>query len=558
MQRKLEALAADRHDLLVVGGGIAGAWIAWEATLSGLKVALIEKGDFCGATSANSSTILHGGLRYLQQADLPRMRVSINERRILLSVAPHLTRPLPCAIPTYKELKHSRPVLRAGLALADSIGFDRNKGLPASRRLGAGRLLDMDELAVAVPGLEQSGVTGGALWYDGQVTSPARLVLAILQSANDKGAALANYVEASGPIRVATGQGQSVTGVAARDLLTGQRFQIDARMVVDATGPWAGHLAAQLPEVGERHLPPLCGAMNLVVRRPAVDRRSHSQTVLGGRMEDGQGGTRFLFAVPWQEHLFFGTRYFRHDGGPDRFAVSENDVTELLEWIGRAFPHLGVKRADISHVQAGLLPAERQVAEGEEPTPIRHHRIIEHHKTDGVPGLITVITEKLTTARYVAEQVVGRVLSSLQRTGPTGRSAQLPVFGGSMDDVDRFVDEAAACPLFANVPQETARGFAAHYGSAFRQVLEHLPKSSQQPDEAALLSAGTAYAVHHEMAETLHDVALRRTYLGGADTPPDEVLEVMARRMGRERRWDDERIAAEIAAVRAPLYAEKG
>jgi len=364
MQRNLEALSASRHDLLVVGGGIAGAWIAWEAALSGLKVALIDKGDFCGATSANSSTILHGGLRYLQQADLPRMRISINERRILLSVAPHLTRPLPCAIPTYRELKHSRTTLRAGLALADCIGFDRNKGLSSSRRLGAGRLLDMDELAIAVPGLERSSVTGGALWCDGQVTAPARLVLAILQSASDKGVALANYVEASAPILTATAHGQSVTGVAARNLLSGQCFQIDARMVVDATGPWAGHLAARVPGVGARHLPPLCGAMNLVVRRPSVDRRSHSQTALGGRMSDGRGGTRFLFGVPWQEHLFLGTRYFAHDGAADRFTVSESDVTELLEWISQAFPNLGIKRADVSHVQAGLLPAERRAPDG--------------------------------------------------------------------------------------------------------------------------------------------------------------------------------------------------
>jgi len=549
MQRNVEALAATRHDLLVVGGGIAGAWVAWEATLAGLKVALIEKGDFCGATSANSSTILHGGLRYLQQADLPRMRQSITERRNLLSVAPHLTRPLPCVVPTYRELKHSRPVLRAGLLLTDFIGLDRNRGLSESRRLGSGRLVDREELALAAPGLEPSAVTGGALWYDAQVTSPARLVLAILRSANSEGAAVANYVEALAPICVDRPGGRRVTGVEARDLRTGRSVGIDARMVVDTTGPWAGYLAAQIPELGDRHLPPLCGGMNLVVRRPSVDRALHSETAWGGRIELDGGGSRFLFAVPWQDHVFFGTRYFHHEGTPDRLAVSEGDVSELLDSIRQAFPALGVQRADVTAIHAGVLPAEEQGAVGIEPTPIRHHRVIEHRETDALAGLITVVTEKLTTARHVAEEVVRRVLGELERTGPMGRSARVPVCGGDVEDLGQFLDQALSDSLFTNVSPATARGFVAHYGSEFRRVLEYLPGSSPQPDEAGLWSAGAAFAIEEEMPETLSDLALRRVYLGRAESPSGKALEVLARLMGRGQGWDDERIAVEIAAV---------
>jgi glycerol-3-phosphate dehydrogenase len=557
MERSLEALAERSHDLLIVGGGIAGAWMAWEASLAGLKVALVDKGDFCGATSANSSTILHGGLRYLQQADLTRMRKSIQERRVLLSVAPHLTRPLPCAIPTYKGLKHGRATLGAGLLLADVIGFNRNYGLPAGRRLKAGRLLNREVLSDAVPGVECGGVTGGALWYDGQVTAPGRLVLAILQGASKEGAALANYVEAIAPTSVATQSGRQVTGLEVHDRRTGQQFSVEARMVVDATGPWAGHLASRVPGIDERHCPPLCGGMNLVVRRPGLDRGTFDQAAWGGRMATGDGGSRFLFAVPSGDSLFFGTRYFEHQGPPDSLTVSEQDVGCLLQWINETFPTLRLQRREVIHVHAGLLPAEPYAGSSAEPVPLRHHQIIEHQKEDGVLGLMTVVTEKLTTARSVGVEVVGRVLSLLGRAGPTGRSAERSVWGGDMEDVERFLEQAVACPMFSNVSRETARGFATHYGSEFGRVLEYLPPATLQPDEGDLLSAGAAFALRHEMAQTLSDVALRRVYQSGGGVPADKALEILARRMGRERCWDEERVAAEVAAMDTATYSEK-
>ena len=557
MQRSLGTLAAERHDLLVVGGGIAGAWVAWEAALSGLKVALIEKGDFCGATSGNSSTIPPGGLRYLQQADIPRMRHSIQERRTLLKVAPHLTRPLPCVVPTHGAWTHSRAVLRAGLLLTDSIGLDRNRGLPTRRRLNAGRLLDRDELALAAPGIDLDEMTGGALWDDAQVTAPARLVLAVLRSASERGASVANYVEALTPAQTETRDGQQVTGVQARDQLTGRRFEIDARVVVDATGPWAGRLAARIPGLGEQHLPPLCAGMNLVVRRPGIDRGPYRDAAWGGLIHPEGGSARFLFAVPWQDQVIFGTRYAAYTETPDRLTVAAEDVDALLDSIAEAFPRLRVQREDIIRIHAGVLPAEAPVASGMEPTPIRRHRLIEHHKTDRVGGIVTVVTEKLTTARHVAEEVVGRVLSSLGRTASTGASARMPVTGGDIDDMEQFLDEAVNHPQLTNVSRETARGFAGHYGSEFERVLEHLPDSPQLPDESALFCAGASFAVQHEMAESLSDVALRRVYLGPGGAPPDEVLEILAHRMGQDRSWDDERMAAELASLQTKPLKEK-
>ncbi|MBA2564901.1 MAG: FAD-dependent oxidoreductase, partial [Gemmatimonadetes bacterium] len=210
MRRNPGALAGREFDLVVVGGGIFGVCAAWDATLRGLSVALLEKTDFAHATSANSYKMIHGGIRYLQHGDVVRLRESSGERRALLRIAPHLVHPLPIVIPTYGHAFQGKELLAAGMLAYDLLTLDRNRGIgAANRRIPRTRLLPREEVLRLFPGLEPRGLTGGAVFHDGQMYNPPRLGLAFVRSAVEGGAVAANYVEAAAFL----GGDSRVTGV---------------------------------------------------------------------------------------------------------------------------------------------------------------------------------------------------------------------------------------------------------------------------------------------------------------------------------------------------------
>jgi glycerol-3-phosphate dehydrogenase len=225
MRRDLTTLAGSTFDLLVVGAGIHGACIAWDASLRGLSVALLDRGDFGAATSANSLRIIHGGLRYLSRVDFPRMLESIRERSILLRIAPELVVPLPVLVPTYRKISRGKAAFGMALRINDLVSLRRNRGLRPDRILSSGRLVGREECLGHFPWFPREGLTGGALWYDATVRHPERLTLGFVRSAAERGAIPANYVEVN---RIVV-QGGKVHGVAVTDVDTGSRFEVQAR-----------------------------------------------------------------------------------------------------------------------------------------------------------------------------------------------------------------------------------------------------------------------------------------------------------------------------------------
>src|SRR5688572_9478977 len=225
MRRNLTDLGGTEHDLLVIGGGIQAACIAWDAALRGLRVALVERDDFGAATSANSLRIVHGGLRYLAHGDLARMRESIRERSALLRVAPGLVEPLPVLVPTGPAGVPGKAAFGAALALTHLLSLNRNHRLDPARRIAAGRILSRAECVRLCPVLDGDDITGGALWYDARMARPERLTLAFVASAADAGAQVANYAEAE-TFEVSGG---TVRSVGVVDRLTGRRYAARAR-----------------------------------------------------------------------------------------------------------------------------------------------------------------------------------------------------------------------------------------------------------------------------------------------------------------------------------------
>jgi len=231
MKREVGALACETFDLVVVGGGIFGACAALDAAERGLKVALLERGDLCGVTSAHSYKMIHGGIRYLQHADIVRIRQSSAARRSFLRMVPHLAHPLPIVVPTYGHFNmKGRQVLKAGMAIYDALTFDRNRDLDdPQRRIPNHWFLSRDEALRRYTGLAEEGLSGAGVFCDGQMYNPPRIVLSLARAAYELGANIASYTEA---ISLVVRNGQ-VVAVEARDHVSGDVFEIRTSMVLN-------------------------------------------------------------------------------------------------------------------------------------------------------------------------------------------------------------------------------------------------------------------------------------------------------------------------------------
>jgi len=299
MKRDLEKLSNEKYDVIVIGAGIYGVASAWDATLRGLKVALIEKGDFGGATSANSLKTIHGGLRYLQNLDIKRMRESIHERMVLMHIAPNLIYPLPVLMPTYSYKLKSRPALAAALIANDIVGFDRNGLNDPHKYMPRGRTMSSKKLKQLIPGYDKYNLNGGALWYDCQCYNTERLALSYVLSAIHTGADGANYVKATGFLL----KDQKATGVKVEDQLTGERFDIQGKMIVNDGGPWVDKILANLNGKTPPQKFNLSSALNIIVDRDIMgDYAAGLSGPFKHTFADGSeyNAFRILFFAPWR------------------------------------------------------------------------------------------------------------------------------------------------------------------------------------------------------------------------------------------------------------------
>jgi glycerol-3-phosphate dehydrogenase len=394
MTRDPVRLSGRTFDVLVVGGGIYGLTIAYDCAQRGLSAALIERGDFGSGSSFNHLRTIHGGLRYLQTLDIGRARESLRERRTFARIAPVAMRPQPFVLPLYRSLTRGKMALRAGFALDRLIAFDRNQDVPAALQLPGGTVLPRAETLRRFPNLATPALTGAAMWYDYVSIESDRLTFSFAAAAVHHGAELANYVEAEAPLREAG----RVTGVHAVDRPSGRRFDIGARVTVNAAGAGVNHW---LGATGEASIP-LLTAMNLVTRREA------GYVAIGGRGASG----RNLFLSPWRNRALFGTWESNRLAdasrtGADVVHVAEADVAAFVQEINQAFPSMALTLADVTLVHRGLVPAATKAGK----VALESNERIQ----DRTDGLITVAGTKYTTARAVAQRVTDLVFQKLGR-----------------------------------------------------------------------------------------------------------------------------------------------
>jgi glycerol-3-phosphate dehydrogenase len=542
VRREPAALADGVWDVVVVGGGIHGACVAWDAVLRGLTVCLVEQDDFGSATSSNTMKIVHGGLRYLQHGDVRRMRESIRERRTLLRIAPHLVQPLPVLVPTYGHGWRGREALSVALALNDLVGFDRNAGLADAQRVPPGRTMSRAEWRRLVPDLETPDMTGAALFYDAQVYNSERLLLAFLRSAAKAGAVLANYLPVTGFLLGPDG----VEGVRATDRLTGERVAIRARTVVNAAGPWVERvlgLASPAPGLGAS----FAKALNVVTRRRLSPYAVGFPARSGYRDRDSLvvRGTRLLFVVPWRDVSLVGTWYAPHQGAPGGSVVTEADVACFVREVNASCPALGLTLDTVDFVHGGLVPMSGTDPVTGDPRLAKQGRVVDH-APEGLPGLFSIVGVKYTTARLVAERVVDRLFLHLRRPAPPSLSARVPLHGA-----DRAGPAGTAClELTGGLDREGLARLVRTHGGAHGEVLAHLDRGAAA-DPLAVVRAETRHAVRCEMAQTLGDVVFRRTEIGTAGDPGLDVLGACARTAAVELGWNADRLQEEVHDVRA-------
>jgi glycerol-3-phosphate dehydrogenase len=364
--RDLDALAGTVHDILVIGGGIYGLAIANEAARRKLRVALVDAGDFGAATSFNHQKTAHGGLRALQSGRLDRARDSIRERRALARMAPRLLRPLPFIVGTYRSVVKNRLALRLAFRIDRWLGRHRNDAVEPELHLPPPRLTSRAATLKLFPGVRAERLTGGAMWYDYQIVETDRLAMAFAESADARGARLANYAEATAPLR-ANG---AISGVRVRDRLTGVEVDVGARLTINAAG---AHAAEIMRAFGVSRECLFVKAMNLVTSRPASD------IALAAPARDG----RMLTLVPWHGRALIGTSQSPDFKTPGDLPVSGAEVDAFIAEINEAFPALKLMRDEVLLVHHGIVPAQRGRAGRADLLPAP--RILDHAR-DGASG----------------------------------------------------------------------------------------------------------------------------------------------------------------------------
>ena len=520
MYRDLDALTSHTFDLLVVGGGIHGLMAAWDASMRGLRVALVERHDFGGRASFHHHRTLHGGLRYLQSGNIARLRTSVRERRTWAHIAPHLIERQAFAIEAGTSRGKPATLLRLGFALDAVLTADRNRDLIGDLRLPPGRI-DTDGRHDTGDLLDDTGPL--AVWHDYRTAHAERLTLGVGINAVRAGACLANYVDAIEPIR----DGRKVVGIAARDLVHGHPLTISARVVLNATGAEGGRMMAAF---GVRRAPPLVKAMNIVTTRPAP------ALACGASTSDG----RLLFAVPVQGRLSIGTWHGPRPCGADAWLVTGEELDAFLADVNQAFPSLHLGLDDIALVHRGVVPA--RVRGGR--VQLADSPVLREHRHDGVDGAITLMGVKYTTARALAEQAVTLVTAQLGRHAPPQTASRpLPGFNptGVAPPVGGFDDECwghlQRC--YGDQAPRVA-GLATANPMLAERLTPRLPVTGVQVVEA----------IRNEMALSLEDVVLRRTGLGSAGYPGDEAIvrvEAIAR---DELGWNSARVRDEVQGLK--------
>jgi len=520
---------ADHFDVLVIGGGVNGLATAWDASLRGLKVAIVDKDDWGSGTSSWSSRLVHGGLKYLEHYEFGLVYESLRDREWLLRAAPHLVKPLAFIMPFYGSNKNPKWLLRLGMLVYDILSV--GKSVPNHRGFSRARTIERE------PGIVREDLQGSGVYYDAQVAYAERLCVELMLAATAAGAVAVNYAQVDSLMT----EGDRVTGATVVDRESGLRHDVRAKITVNAAGPWIDDVLADSP-MGTSRLNGGTKGTHLVVE--AFSGGPVDECVYYEARSDG----RQVLVIPWLGRYLIGSTDKRFTGELDRAMPDDQEVDYIIEETNNVFPEARLTRDSVAFAYTGVRPLPYQ-PNGDEGTITRKHIVKSHSPKH--PGLITLIGGKLTTFRTLGEHATDAVIRELgiKRSRSTTRKTPLPGSQAAPGQIRTAVLEA-----FPTLDSGVADKLIAVYGSRTVQVMElaqgefRFGGAGEMP--SAVLRAEIVFSVRTEQAVHVKDVLARRTMLGLENDLGQSALPVVGEVMATELGWDAARIDQEMTDYR--------
>jgi glycerol-3-phosphate dehydrogenase len=526
--QSLEIASTREFDLIVIGGGIAGAGVAQDAASRGLSVLLLEKDDFASGTSSRTTKLIHGGLRYLEQMHFKLCRELCQERGLLEQLAPHLVKDFSFIMPLSKENPLFGLKASIGLTLYDFLSWPIASH--HHRRLSSREVLE------AAPALAPSGFSGGLRFHD-CITDDSRIVLEVVKSASAHGALALNYMEVTGFEQ----QGGQIQQVVCHDRYSGQEVIFHGRSCVNAAGVWSDEVCQMIDTQWKQHVAPSKG-IHIMVPASAFE----TNTALFLPTPDH----RYVFVVPWQRALMIGTTDNAYKGELDNPLPALDEIDYLLSIVNAYTETHRLNRSDITGSFAGLRPLVQQPGSSSTSSMSREHIIFE-----GPGGMVGLSGGKLTNFRLMAVEVIDKVMRKLPDT-PFKESRTNRLMLGGWKDKQGFLTTTAAISAKARrlgVEPSTLDHLISTYGAEAEIIVDVIEKDSTLnqricPDFPPVM-AEVPFCVNHEMVVSLEDLLMRRLRLGILHqqqclNAAPRVAEIMQVMMG----WDNARVNHELAA----------
>lgn len=535
MKRIFDESLQTHYDIIIIGGGISGVSVAYEAATRGLKVALFEKGDFGEGTSSATSKLIHGGLRYLKNAEFGLVRESLSERRILENIAPNFVYPLPFMIPTYSNLKNNKIILFIGMVLYDFLSLDKAWTWDKTKKLRFHRTISSKRTKRLEPCVPDKRLTGSSIYYDCQNINPERLTLGILNSAIHYGAKVANYAKVKSFIT----EDKNVKGVKVVDLLNNTEHDFTADLTINCTGPWTDIvLNSASNKNNSEHRIRRSEGIHIITKR-----QCNKHAIL---MMTKEG--RHVMMIPWRNHTLIGTTDKEFNGNPDDYKVTKQSIEELLGEINANYGTEKIKYEDVQFAYGGLRPLVDNQTEASYESS-RKYEIFDNAK-DGLNGLLTIEGGKYTTSRRLASHVMKIVSRKLKRDLGKSITHKKYLVDSDITHMESFIRQLVLrYPQFSEATVNyVGRNYGLQCHTIFRLALYDKPLMEVVSEDGEIL-AEVVYVIKKEMAYTLEDIFFRRTGIGTLGYPGDEVFDRVVKVAKEYFKWDDKQTQEELDKV---------